>query len=781
MKTPLSQILSVPLAASVLGEAVVRRIVRSALKFRQPNRELDPKEENLLVESLFYVPKFSDEVIPIDIKAAWMRFSHRAVALEKASFFKWLVPACAVPHPGAGGHMGLFDCLVHALTASSPSSSSSGIQTATLVLIPDVIIFLAVCQQYVDLQTMPLDQLDEKKRDHIISEMSILAFRIYNSYQKKGTVARDTVHRFLSDVYGEESYKMPTTRKLLDELFRPVEKDDLPKSAAVPSLTGTQFCKAVLETMTFDPSVSHLLLDWISALGTAMMPLEDLPSSTQAYLDTISSSHRSVNRICTQFGLGEPRLYEVKRRFHSLVESSNIIHGDPMQDEPDETNNNNRPKHVITQDAFVRAASLSCDELGFGGYLPDRLAKAVFQAGCPCAEQGQGNGYWALYDVLNFGFQAVRISAEKLQLDQTEEDPNLPLLRFAYRVFCSINSEAEPTTTKDDDRWIMKRNQIGLMLLLLLEHAAFRRNSDAPGDDEETLRETALFYMELGVEDMLVDVAASSLIGLLPPKISSDKIASDKKGVNRTTHVELRVLIDFVLEEGHAESDFLTFETFCNWHYNNEVVDLPISQRRLGPLLLDLRLVASVLFGIPPSSATLEALLIEEIQHRHKYRYPQTDVSRRGPRGTVWYIIEVGWYKLWWAHVQRVSGTDEDHSDGRDMASTETPRRLGKINNTSLLAENGSLALRANIRWRHDYEVRNTLLVYNSLLRSVSNACRFRSFPHLPGLRCKHGMTGAHLYTGQLFLTSPPQGLPLLTVGHRESVPKMKLSFTLSL
>lgn len=707
MKTPLSQILSVPEASSVLGEAIVRRIVRSALKFRQPNRDLDPKEESLLVEALFYVPKFSDEVIPIDIKAAWMRFSHRSVALEKASLFKWLVPASAVPHAGAGGHMGLFDCLVHALTASSPNS---GVQAATLVLIPDVVIFLAVCQQYADIQSMAsLDQVHEKKRDHIISEMSILAFRIYNSYQKKGTVARDTVHRFLSDVYGEESYKMPTTRKLLDELFRPMEKDDLPKSASVPSLTGTQFCKAVVETMTMEPNVSHLLLDWISALGTAMMPLEDLPLSTQAYLDTISSSHRSISRICAQYGLGEPRLYEVKRRFHSLVESSNIIHGDPMQDEPDETNNN-RPKHVITQDAFVRTVSSSSDELGFGGYLPDRLAKAVFQAGCPSPEQVQGNGYWALYDVLNFGYQAVRISAEKKQLDQAEEDPNLPLLRFAYRVFCSMNSEADLTTTttitsKDDNRWIMKRNQIGQMLLLLLEHAAFRRQSDAPGEDEDTLRETALFYMELGVEDMMVDVAASSLIGLLPPKISTEKSPNDKKGANRTTHVQLRVLIDFVLEEGGAESDFLTFETFCNWHYNDKVVDLPISQRRLGPLLLDLRLIASVLFGIPPSSATLEALLIEEIQHRHRYRYPQTDVSRRGPRGTVWYIIEVGWYKLWWAHVQRVSGSEEDLSDGRDTLSTETPRRLGKINNTSLLVENGSLALRANIRWRHDYEV----------------------------------------------------------------------------
>jgi hypothetical protein len=152
------------------------------------------------------------------------------------------------------------------------------------------------------------------------------------------------------------------------------------------------------------------------------------------------------------------------------------------------------------------------------------------------------------------------------------------------------------------------------------------------------------------------------------------------------------------------EGDTLAFDGFCKWHYSKDPSELPLSQRRVGPFLVELRLIASVLFGVPPTKASTEDNLIQEIQRRQKYRYPQTDVARRGPRGTIWYIIEDKWFKRWMAHVQRVSGTDGDIKDGREIVGADS-RGLGKINNTFLLAANGTLALKSDIRWRHDYEI----------------------------------------------------------------------------
>jgi DUSP domain len=186
-----------------------------------------------------------------------------------------------------------------------------------------------------------------------------------------------------------------------------------------------------------------------------------------------------------------------------------------------------------------------------------------------------------------------------------------------------------------------------------------------------------------------------------------------------TEQVSLKTLIDYVLEEAKDESSNkedegkLSLQELCRWHYrggNNSssktnVYVQPTHTRRLGPLLLDLRLIASVLFGIPPTFASMEVTLIAELQRRHKYRYPPTEVSRRGPKGTVWYLINHAWFHSWASLAKRVSLTVEDSGDGRSDTSAATSRGLPKINNTNLLADNGSLALRADIRWGTDYEI----------------------------------------------------------------------------
>ena len=689
MKSHLSHILPVAEACSILGESTVRRIVKSFLSFRTP--KLDPQEEILLIRAL----TFNEEEVPTAIQNTWNRYTKRTMGLDKMSLLKWMMPLHAAPHGGPGGHLGLFDCFVHALSASanhhtSTSGGTGGMLLAPVVLLPDLLIVLAICSEYasaVSETKKPVKSVDAAD-DHTYAVMmlSVLAFRVYDSYQKKGMVMRDTLHRFLTDVYGEDSYKRPEVRAILDKMYANEEE-----GRVMTALTASQFCNGV--TGTVDGGVSHILLDWLAKLVIRLIPPGELPMSTQAYLETIGSSHRSVERLCQDYGLAESsRLYEIKRRFHSLVESSNIIHGDPMSADAQES----RPRHVISETAFCKRVSQPNNDMGHGGYLPESLAKLTFQAGCSDGlptgdDEGENDPdkqapecFWALFDVLQFGCHAVRRQIK------SKKEEHMELNKFAYRVFGLLPGE-------QPGHKVLTRTQVGHMLILLLEHAAFRVSADSPDSEEETW--VSPIPENGNVEQAMVRSTEASLLGVLPPGVNKSKVS-------------VKVLVDHVM----GKSDTLTFDAFCRW--NSEVTDRPSSQQRLGPYLLDLRLIAAILFGIPPSYASLEKLLVEESQNRHKYRYPQTEVSRRGPRGTIWYIMDDSWYRSWTAQVEKVSGTDQDAVDNREMASAP-PRGLGKIKNTGLLADNGSLALRPDLRWHQDYEVRSVPCFHARFARTI--------------------------------------------------------------
>ena len=688
MKSHLSHILPVAEACSILEESTVHRIVRSFLSCRSP--KLDPQQEILVMRAL----TFTEEQVPSDIQNTWNRYTKRTMGLDKMTLLKWIMPAHAGPHTGPGGHLGLFDCLVHGISASAnhhaTSSSSSNVVLTPVVLLPDLLIVLAICKEYAEAAASDMNlksHENDEDNEYVIMMLSVLAFRVYDSYQKKGMVSRDTIHRFLTDVYGEDSYKRPDVRSILDQMFTS------PENGILTVLSGTQFCHGIAATV--HGQVSHVLLDWLAKLIIRLIPPGELPLSTQAYLETIGSSHRSVERLCQDYGLAESsRLYEIKRRFHSMVESSNVIMGDPMN--ADAVQENNRPRHVITERAFCKAVSQPNSDMGHGGYLPESLAKLTFQAACADViteevETDNNNnddtdgmkqspeGFWALFDVLQFGCYAVRRPIK----GRTRK--NSDLLKFAFRVFGQL--PGEQTGHK-----VLTRTQIGYMLLLLLEHATFRLEADSPPNPEEDKVSEDLPVDSDNIEETIVESTQASLLSLLPPNTKDNK-------------VPLKIMIDHVLEERES----LTFDAFCSW--NSKVTDRLSSQQRLGPYLLDLRMIAAILFGVPPSYASMEKMLVEEAHQRHKYRYPQTDASRRGPRGTIWYILDDRWYRTWMAHVQKVSGTDQDAVDNRDVLNA-SPRGLSKINNTGLLADNGSLALRADIKWRQDYEVRVTLSVH---------------------------------------------------------------------
>ena len=676
MKSNLSFMLPISEACAVLGQEAVERTVRSFLTLKNPKSPPSQEDVDMLSKSLAVDWEDRGAIEP-DISPASYRMIKRNSGMDKRSFISWSTAAHAQPVPGAGGHMGLFDCWTHALSSAANNYSTLGpSDTQPVVLLPDVIIAVAVCREYRSAQLKG----DKNRWDYALLMMAELAFRVYDSHLKKGFITRDTIHRFLSDVHGDDNYKTIGVRRVLDRFFTP--EGGLRPS---PSLMSSQFTSSIMNQKM--SSKSHILLDWLSVFGSQMIPLHSLPPSTRTYVESLQQDHRSIDDLCETYNIAS--LYEIKRRFHSLVENSQVLHGDVLVE-----NTGDGPKqkkqHVISINAFCQAVCMENEEGGHGGFLPKSLAELVFQTGCPPRHGDEStSGAWALYDVLQFGVDAVRQSKRQRGDSMVE----IPLLRFAFRVFGGATRE---------NATVLSRSQVGSMILLLLEHATFRLQADSPRalDEEEGPTMRPFVLHESSLEESIVDVSAASLLGLLPSKLDSKQVFLE----GTSKKVTLKTLVTFCLDVAKVKEDGLGFDEFCRWHYHAGSTDLPLAQRRVGPFLTDLRLIAAIMFGIPPSRASMELSLMEEVQRRHKYRYPQTEVSRRGPRGTVWYILDDRWFRTWMSYLKKVGGTEMDAVDGRDTIGGDA-RGLGKINNTLLLADNGSLALRADIRWRADYEI----------------------------------------------------------------------------
>lgn len=666
-----------------------------------------------------------DGQIPTAIRNAWTSLlTNRSLMLDKTALLKFLVPSCAQPHSGPGGHMGLFDCLVYALqnksslaTSSSTTAGASTPATSSqqFVTIPDVIIFFAVCLKYWNLQgqTDDSDMIQSFSGDDpAIKDMSQLMFLIYGGYQKNSQISRDTIHRFMSDVYGDESYKTSRTKDVLTKIF---------SNPNIP-LTAKEFRNAIAQTMSYSPMPSHFLLDWMATLAQAIMPASlnnsgenssdvdengegptigsNLPESAAVLLQKIDQQRRWLPQICEKFELAEYRLYEIKRRFHSLVESTTtIIQGDPMGAAVDDDAGNantsgsnsgnsrrskigaNTPKHFIPESVFFAKTCSPSDELGHGGYLPEDIAKRIFESVSKSssllgdAEGGDEDedasaSYWDLCHVLQFGGMCLR-----------SKDNDESMVKWIMQLFCKRGAK------------MLNRSELEALIVCLCSHADFRRLADRPKWDRFEDSDHEEEEIESSAE-VMVSVSSALELQLLPQSVRKNSKDSPK--------VPVKKLVDHFFKTIKSENETVSEEEFLNWHRETTLY----TEERLGPLMIDIRLVASVMFGVPPKLASLEQVLVNDIQQRHRKRFPQTDVSRRGPRGTIWYLVDDKWYKSWTEMVEAVRNTKDDGEDLRDKSSvSSSPRMLGQINNTKLLRENGSLALRVDIKWRSDYEI----------------------------------------------------------------------------
>ena len=752
-KSQLSHLMPIHDACDALGKKIVSRIVSGivVLRSKQENRaqssyerrskdlqKLYAEKTEALVQAMMFVPGRSggtqqamilmkamdipadsatkEVQIPSHIRSSWHSLlTHRSLILDKTALLKYLVPSCAQPHSGPGGHMGLFDCLIYALqTKSSPATASSSITGASAVTIPDIIIFFAICKNYSNLQSRhdPDSIQSFSDDDPAIKNMCHLMFLIYDGFQKNSVIGRDTIHRFMSDVYGDESYKIPRTKNILNKIF----------SNPNTPLTGKEFIDAIAETMSYSPTPSHFLLDWMATLAQAIMPAaltEDSDSfsddgytisnrnfseSSAILLQKMNQQRRWLPQICERFELAEDRLYEIKRRFHSIVEStSTIIQGDPMgaaindnggnANTSGSSNNNvssrrrgsigsNVPKHFIPATVFIRKVSQPNDELGHGGYLPEEIAKRIFESVSKSpshfdssedidedgGEIDENTNYWDLCQVLQFGGMCLR-----------SKDNDETMVKWIMRLFSKQGANK------------LNRFDVQDLLVCLCSHSDFRRLVDRPkwdrfedSDDEEAKDENT--------SEVMVNVSSALDLRLLPQSYAGEE----------TDSIPVKILVDYFFETIGSTNDAVSEQEFLTWHRETE----NYTQQRLGLLMTDICLIASVMFGVPPKLASLEYLLVKEIQERHRKRFPQTDVSRRGPKGTTWYLVDDMWYKSWTEMVEAVRKTKNDGEDLRDKPTRScSPRRLGKINNTKLLRENGSLALKVDIKWRQDYEI----------------------------------------------------------------------------
>lgn len=271
-------------------------------------------------------------------------------------------------------------------------------------------------------------------------------------------------------------------------------------------------------------------------------------------------------------------------------------------------------------------------------------------------------------------------------------------------------------------------------MLLLLEHESFRLARDSPPSDASpTLTQQKPWSAKNGNEESvesvhdddylldltqnndgsdnilttLVDASFASILGLLPSKLDLSEFVTDNE-TSPLHSVPLSILVDYVISESSdtVEQDFasasLDYDGFVRWHLriSSSETDgaMQVSETRLGPYLLDLRLIASVLFGVRPASPSLERALVDEIKRRHRYRYPRKKEGSsqpRGPNGTLWHVINAEWWRTW-EHFTEGKVWDDNAAQSYSM---------GKIDNNMLLSDEGILSLRPSLRWHRDFEL----------------------------------------------------------------------------
>ena len=139
-----------------------------------------------------------------------------------------------------------------------------------------------------------------------------LMYRIYDAFQKKGTISRDTLQRFLTDIYGDEAHEKPHIKPILEKMYqlhggngnvdgngnnvnvnvningnvasdKDGDKEEVSSSSSgvrhLVQLDETQFIQSLRKTMHIlyssddhPTGLEHVLLDWFMKIAGVTMP-----------------------------------------------------------------------------------------------------------------------------------------------------------------------------------------------------------------------------------------------------------------------------------------------------------------------------------------------------------------------------------------------------------------------------------------------------------------------------------------------------------------------------
>lgn len=407
-----------------------------------------------------------------------------------------------------------------------------------------------------------------------LKQQAALAFRIYDVVQN-GVVTKEGVSRFINAIHGQDYVSSAETKRGLIRIFQaapPGKKNtttvlkstrssdssststsskskssadntDNKKSlssgqqgSSFVELNMEEFIHRVEQYATIQNNKpSHFLVDWLRSLVAHIIPQSPSPEYTQQLSKfprlIAQPQGRELHMLCARYRITPILLFEVKRKYHSILANSNpvpIMHATKpakvLQEGRCETeaDGNSQPKESrLDLDAWLNAVNVKND-MG-GGYLPISLAKLVFLAGCRTTKevlsvksytskvrpslrslsqeyleasnspkdetekfpgeilptQSQNcteNDVWTLYDFVSFGGLSIRGVWEAS--NELKDDP---LVEFTFRVFAGKHDYRGMHYHETSiEKLMMDRKEVENMIMLLVEHVKFRRSRDAP-------------------------------------------------------------------------------------------------------------------------------------------------------------------------------------------------------------------------------------------------------------------------------------------------------------
>ena len=546
------------------------------------------------------------------------------MGIDRINFNRYILQPHIIP-PG-----GILDCFFYAFSSETMAMNNT---KASYIYLADILFLL-----------------------HIIiygtkNQKQQIVFMIYNSYQKSGAVSKDTIKRFLSAIYGNDILNTIITYQQNEDTINQNYNDLLLNNDSFITSENNGMEKE-LEYNDFVQyqdkyDIHDILLSWFDTFINSWIPLGNKISigKEQKATKSIKKKKNSILYYCKLYSLTKMNLYEIKRKFHVLSQKS-ITYGK-------------------TKKSNILYLSYLHHKCQSSGYISLQLASDLFY-----------DNYWMLKHVLHFGCKMVRCKDDEdiyswfyecllhhNQNDKKELNEN-GLCRFIHWIVLhhlfrkdyndvtesenKLNINASNGLIYDYNAWISKEQQ-----------QTNNRITNNIENHQNTIRKSIIINKEEDYSKYKISSELAKEIGFMPSNASKE--------------ISYATIMKSLFEETSTSLPQFT-ATLCK------------TKQILISLILDLKLISGILFGIKPLQSPLEYTLIQELVSRHKKYHPTTN-TRRGPPGTKWFIVHSTWWKRWCVYA--TSSEEEEPNE---------------ISNNILLKQ-GSLALKTNLKLRTDFEL----------------------------------------------------------------------------